>query len=593
LGDADTLLVSATPVVNNPKDLLRLLRLFLPDHALAVLGVPSLEGAADIGDHMAITYAATQFTVARSERSITLPHDMRMPAARDGRVERLAPLPVDTLDSVLEQIDQLTFPGFDGTPGAHLLRAHLYHRLASSPEALRDTLRRHTTYLDRAETAASLGEHLSRRESRTVFGPGDDLQFELGVYSCQASEPTSGQSFAVERDRVLRLLRRLPFEDKDNPKAARLRELLCHRHDRKTIVFVTAVSTALDLARRLQWRETAVVAGGQAWIASGPTAPDTALNLFAPRARRAAEPSRSMRVTVLIATDLVSEGLDLQDADTVVHFDLPWSPVRLAQRVGRIARLGSSHTTAHICWFAPPPVLARRLRMELRLARKVRDQLELGVAATSVVGQGHVANSMLEAHERLATGRDVDPGRKSTVFAAVEAFPATMAAVTWGYGSDELRDLLALEGLSRKPIRDFRTLGTLLSDLAHAPSAERELRPGLAVPLMEALRCRLQLVSAPPSDRATVWLRRRLLRLARSAYTRRDERLLALLDATLEQLNAGLREGSARELRDQLTVRPRYRPLETWLARRRPISDRTPAFTIDAAVFSTDHATQS
>ena len=43
-----------------------------------------------------------------------------------------------------------------------------------------------------------------------------------------------------------------------------------------------------------------------------------------------------METDVLIATDLLSEGLNLQDAARVVHYDLPWSPARLAQRVGRM-----------------------------------------------------------------------------------------------------------------------------------------------------------------------------------------------------------------------------------------------------------------
>jgi len=42
---------------------------------------------------------------------------------------------------------------------------------------------------------------------------------------------------------------------------------------------------------------------------------------------------------------VLSEGLNLQDADLVINYDLHWNPVRLIQRVGRIDRLGSAHAT--------------------------------------------------------------------------------------------------------------------------------------------------------------------------------------------------------------------------------------------------------
>ena len=74
---------------------------------------------------------------------------------------------------------------------------------------------------------------------------------------------------------------------------------------------------------------------------------------------------------VLIATDLLSEGLNLQDAGRVIHYDLPWSPARLAQRVGRIDRAGSPHERIETVTFLPPPPLANALAMERRLVAKI------------------------------------------------------------------------------------------------------------------------------------------------------------------------------------------------------------------------------
>ena len=57
---------------------------------------------------------------------------------------------------------------------------------------------------------------------------------------------------------------------------------------------------------------------------------------------------------ILIATDVISEGLNLQRlAANLIHYELPWNPNRLAQRNGRVDRIGQQHETVHIrtlCW---------------------------------------------------------------------------------------------------------------------------------------------------------------------------------------------------------------------------------------------------
>jgi hypothetical protein len=115
-------------------------------------------------------------------------------------------------------------------------------------------------------------------------------------------------------------------------------------------------------------------------IASGRLPRDALLARFAPRARGAAAPAERERVTLLIATDLLSEGLNLQDASVVIHLDLPWNPARLAQRVGRVRRPGGA-AVVHSYLVAPPARAALLLDVERRLRRKLAD-------ATSTIGRG-------------------------------------------------------------------------------------------------------------------------------------------------------------------------------------------------------------
>ncbi len=76
-------------------------------------------------------------------------------------------------------------------------------------------------------------------------------------------------------------------------------------------------------------------------------------------------------IQILISTDVLSEGQNLQDADTVINYDLPWNPVRLIQRVGRIDRLKSPHPLVHLYNFFPEDALESLLGILERLYQKL------------------------------------------------------------------------------------------------------------------------------------------------------------------------------------------------------------------------------
>src|SRR5204862_6318958 len=115
-------------------------------------------------------------------------------------------------------------------------------------------------------------------------------------------------------------------------------------------------------------------------LAAAAAARREVLHASAPRAQGAVKPPAALETGLLIATELWSEGLNLQDAERVVHYDLPWSPARLAQRVGRIDRLGSAHSTISAITFLPPKPLADALAIEERLAAKVTAQHGAGAS---------------------------------------------------------------------------------------------------------------------------------------------------------------------------------------------------------------------
>ncbi len=86
---------------------------------------------------------------------------------------------------------------------------------------------------------------------------------------------------------------------------------------------------------------------------------------------------------LIIATDVLAEGVNLQQARHIVNYDLPWNPMRLVQRHGRIDRIGSPHREMFMRCFFPDEDLDRLLRLEERLQRKLKQ-------AAAAVGIGHV-----------------------------------------------------------------------------------------------------------------------------------------------------------------------------------------------------------
>jgi hypothetical protein len=89
------------------------------------------------------------------------------------------------------------------------------------------------------------------------------------------------------------------------------------------------------------------------------------------------------RYDLLFTTDVLSEGVNLQQAGHIINYDLPWNPMRIVQRHGRIDRIGSSHTRIYLDCFFPAQHLDQLLRLEERLHRKLAQ-------ADAAVGTGHV-----------------------------------------------------------------------------------------------------------------------------------------------------------------------------------------------------------
>jgi SNF2 family DNA or RNA helicase len=152
--------------------------------------------------------------------------------------------------------------------------------------------------------------------------------------------------------------------------------------NRKLLVFTAFADTAQYLYRELAgWAQKEF--GIHAALVTGTGQNQTTLpNLrkdfvsiitaFSPRSKERPEDlAGDGEIDLLIATDCVSEGQNLQDCDTVVNYDIHWNPVRIIQRFGRIDRLGSSNERIQLINFWPNLELEEYINLEQRVSGKM------------------------------------------------------------------------------------------------------------------------------------------------------------------------------------------------------------------------------
>ncbi|OGH59063.1 MAG: NgoFVII family restriction endonuclease [Candidatus Lindowbacteria bacterium RIFCSPLOWO2_12_FULL_62_27] len=193
------------------------------------------------------------------------------------------------------------------------------------------------------------------------------------------SEFFTGDLSTALRDDVKALLNVLKICGEWDPakdaKLDALWKLLSGHHQKeKVLVFTQFADTVLYLDGRLRARGLAGAAG-----VTGDNDDPTALAWrFSPESnlkRGRVRPDDELRV--LIATDVLSEGQNLQDAAIVVNYDLPWAIIRLIQRAGRVDRIGQKAENILCYSFLPADGVERIIRLRQRVRRRLKENAEV------------------------------------------------------------------------------------------------------------------------------------------------------------------------------------------------------------------------
>ncbi len=161
-----------------------------------------------------------------------------------------------------------------------------------------------------------------------------------------------------------------------DPKIDRLADVLNGYDDEKVLIFTQYRATA-DYVHRtlLNNPESPLTEANSAVVKGGDDNKQDVIQRFAPEAsgyQQTLAESGESELQYVVATDTLSEGVNLQDVSVQVSYDLPWNPMRIVQRVGRIDRIGSTEDK-YVHNFYPDGDIEAAIKLLKRLQAKIND----------------------------------------------------------------------------------------------------------------------------------------------------------------------------------------------------------------------------
>lgn len=154
---------------------------------------------------------------------------------------------------------------------------------------------------------------------------------------------------------------------KDDDKLHRLQELLNTEYQgQKVLVFTEFSATAEYLYEHLNW------SGVKDITHSKRRNSVQCARRFDPN-NNPSNDSETTEITLLISTDVLSEGMNLQAGEVIINYDFHWNPTRLIQRAGRVDRIGSKNEFVTIHNFLPDPAIERELNLEKLVGEKINN----------------------------------------------------------------------------------------------------------------------------------------------------------------------------------------------------------------------------
>lgn len=334
----------------------------------------------------------------------------------------MVPYRVDSYRLTVEEKDK-----FEVEHRAALQKFGLLKRFESSVEAIRKSVERLVRFYDFFDKAVSQGKILTSKQFHKIMSDLEEKEIDTDENEEEVFKALEGASLdlltkeydvrQIKRDLKDDLVLLEPLQknlDKMKPYADRklraleeqfLRDNAFETGGKKVVVFTQFVDTARYLERELR---TTLDKEREIRILTGQTDKherEQILREFAPKANNPDKIYVAKEADLLISTDVLSEGQNLQDCNYVVNYDLPWNPMKIVQRVGRVDRLGSDFDTVTSVVFIPEKELEDLLNLLERLEERIQKvALTVGTEAT-ILGEKENPKSF-NAISRIIKGDD-------------------------------------------------------------------------------------------------------------------------------------------------------------------------------------------
>lgn len=186
-----------------------------------------------------------------------------------------------------------------------------------------------------------------------------------------------------------------------------LHQLITETHkDEKLIIFTQYSDTAKYIYSQLKQRGIE----NMECVTGGSKNPTQIVERFSPVSNNVEHiPSAKDQLRILVATDVLSEGQNLQDAHIVVNYDLPWAIIRLIQRAGRVDRIGQTAENVLCYSFFPAEGVESIIRLRRRLTDRINENAEV-VGSDEIFFEGNEQNLMDIYNEKNGILDDEDDG---------------------------------------------------------------------------------------------------------------------------------------------------------------------------------------
>jgi superfamily II DNA or RNA helicase len=380
-------------------------------------------------------------------------------------IEHATSVVLDVHEPMLDMIQALPapVPPSDGESASRLVIHGLVRQWASSNAALVGALKRRIARSHGLLASLDAGRYPTAAELAAWVYTGDAVQLAFAEWLPAAITPLAILSAAL-RDHVEALTNLLAVAKllDDDALAIFVRDICAKHPGEKIVAFSCYAETATAVYRALRpMGHIALLTARGAMIASGPVSRADVLAQFTPSTEIARKDLGHAEIDLLVATDLLSEGVNLQEASIVIHLDLPWTASKLEQRIGRLARLGSRHHRVVSYSVHPPPrtesflreleIIARKSDLATRLFGNDPEQRDRPshTSASTIAGAEDV-RVILEKWRRHDIDRNTDPS--PSVAAAHAHNPAILGS--WVVdGEPMLLVWNAVDGVSSDPAR--------------------------------------------------------------------------------------------------------------------------------------------